>query len=143
MVCAFILDAAPVRQAETCHAPHRNDSTRCRLAFGHPDQAIGGGCAHESAIAIGDLREIVCFLASSQALECEVSYSALRCCSCVSSCRFGFQKTGGKSETRRASAGCSELSVFGCGLVRHTQTKAVAEFLAMGLHVHHDRSLRC
>jgi hypothetical protein len=50
---------------------------------------------------------------------------------------------GGKSETRRLSAGCKEVSVFGCGLVSHTQTKAVAEFLAMGLHEHHDVSLRC
>jgi hypothetical protein len=50
---------------------------------------------------------------------------------------------GGKSETRRLSAGCKEFSVFGCGLVSHTQTKAVAEFLAMGWHVGHDVSLRC
>ena len=73
MVCAFILDAAPVRQAETGYATDQNDSIRYRLASGHLDQAIGGGYAHDPAIAICDLPEIVCFLASSQALGYEVS----------------------------------------------------------------------
>jgi hypothetical protein len=66
MVCAFILDAAPVRQAETGYATDQNDSIRYRLASGHVDQAIGGGCAHIPPLQYATCQRLFAF---SQALK--------------------------------------------------------------------------
>ena len=73
LACVFILDAAPVRKTETCYAAGHSESIRYRSASGRSDQATGGGCEHDSAIALCELREIVCSLVSSLGLEYEVS----------------------------------------------------------------------